>query len=594
MKNPFFTPARRRLLLPQLVGAGMLLVSCGSGAPVLDSEASLSLSAVPNTLKNNGDTTRVLVRAMVDGQPAYDGTTIWLGADRGSLPEKVTLTDGTAEVYFRSDERIGSVTLTAGRTPGGSDASETVSVIDSVVPLGEPYISYSPTNLTAAGGTVDIRVRVIGENNLPLPGETVIMSVSYGSLAPGRSAQKTDLDGWVNQTLTVPAQQQHPEEIGLTFRVRDLVIDDKLITITPNQNPKPEIHVSHATAEIGQTVVFNGAASSDPDDSRPLDPGQMEWRFGDNSAAAKGLSVEHTYTRPGTYAATLTMTDALGAAVTATKTVTVEPPEPNVAPTAVITVSPTDPRDGEEVIFNGERSGDSDGEIVAYRWLFGDGFQEEGVQVSRVYPGAGEYTATLTVEDDLGARTSTTAKVTVAGNKAPVAALKAAGEVFRPGEPVSFDASESSDPDGDALTTYSFDFGDGSSRRTQNTPTLSHSYTEQGVYLARVMVRDSRGAVDYATTTLAVTHRQPPRASFGFEPEIEVKAGTTLRFSARASTSEESRIETYEWNFGDGQPGVGVETTHTYFEAGEYSVRLTIIDEYGVRDTSAQVVRIIE
>lgn len=43
---------------------------------------------------------------------------------------------------------------------------------------------------------------------------------------------------------------------------------------------------------------------------------------------------------------------------------------------------------------------DPDGQIVEYRWDFGDGSTGEGETVSHVYDASGEYTVTLSVTDD--------------------------------------------------------------------------------------------------------------------------------------------------------------------------------------------------
>ena len=57
----------------------------------------------------------------------------------------------------------------------------------------------------------------------------------------------------------------------------------------------------------------------------------------------------------------------------------------------------------------------------------------------------------------------------------------------------SFSADESLDPDGDAVT-YAWDFGDGSADATGRT--ASHTYTDSGVYTARLTVRDARGLAE--------------------------------------------------------------------------------------------------
>lgn len=61
-------------------------------------------------------------------------------------------------------------------------------------------------------------------------------------------------------------------------------------------------------SEPGKTIKFNGSHSSDPE-GFPL---AFLWTFGDGTTAT-GLAANHSYAQPGTYNATLTVTDAAGA-----------------------------------------------------------------------------------------------------------------------------------------------------------------------------------------------------------------------------------------------------------------------------------------
>ena len=75
------------------------------------------------------------------------------------------------------------------------------------------------------------------------------------------------------------------------------------------------------------------------------------------------------------------------------------------------------------------------------------------------------------------------------GNHAPtVTALRNPGGDVQPGDPVAFTAT-GTDADGDTLT-YAWDFGDGGTATTKD---AMHTYTELGVYYAKVTVRDGKG-----------------------------------------------------------------------------------------------------
>lgn len=65
---------------------------------------------------------------------------------------------------------------------------------------------------------------------------------------------------------------------------------------------------------------------------------------------------------------------------------------------------------GESINFDASESFDSDGNIVSYKWAFGDQIVETttNVRISHVYADTGNYTVTLTVTDDIGATNTDT------------------------------------------------------------------------------------------------------------------------------------------------------------------------------------------
>jgi len=118
-----------------------------------------------------------------------------------------------------------------------------------------------------------------------------------------------------------------------TYTVRLVVTDDKGATasatksmvVSPlvvNQPPVAQFTFSPATPQVGQTVMFNGTASYDPDGSIVA----YQWDLnGDGAPDQNGPVVAWIYTAPGAYTVTLTVTDNLGATATASQTVVVLP-----------------------------------------------------------------------------------------------------------------------------------------------------------------------------------------------------------------------------------------------------------------------------
>ena len=87
--------------------------------------------------------------------------------------------------------------------------------------------------------------------------------------------------------------------------------------------------------------------------------------------------------------------------------------------------------------------------------------------------------------------------VVVSPDQPPVAAFTAAQ--LKPGSPVSFDATGSTDSDG-TIARYDWDFGDGTVL-ADGGPTPSHNYAQPGAYQVKVTLTDNEGC----STTLTYT-----------------------------------------------------------------------------------------
>jgi len=128
------------------------------------------------------------------------------------------------------------------------------------------------------------------------------------------------------------------------------------------------------------------------------------WAFkdpeGEEIHTAQGETVEYTFDSPGEYMVYLTVVSPGGATHQSSIKVDVR----SKYPIAEFEVMRTG--HGATVILDASASYDPDGEIVSYHWNFGDGSTDvtgkDTPVVEHTYPGDGEYTVTLWVEDNYG------------------------------------------------------------------------------------------------------------------------------------------------------------------------------------------------
>jgi chitodextrinase len=156
-----------------------------------------------------------------------------------------------------------------------------------------------------------------------------------------------------------------------------------------------------------------------------------------------------------------------------------------------------------EVLLTAQGS-DPDGDVLTYRWDFGDGSAPASGRTARhTYARNGVYEATVTATDRSGATGTDTVEITVGnpgGGQPPTVQVAADRTTGAAPLRVNFSAA-GSDPDGDAIM-YTWAFGDGGTAGGQR-PT--HTYTAPGTYTATVTVTDAGGQTGTASVTITVT-----------------------------------------------------------------------------------------
>jgi len=194
------------------------------------------------------------------------------------------------------------------------------------------------------------------------------------------------------------------------------------------------------------------------------------------------------------------------------------PPPSGQNPVAVLHLDDTVHNIGADVWFYGDQSYDPDGgRITSYIFDFDD--QTPNAQVywpqigtTHQYTAAGEYWTRMKVIDDEGMESDwTTEKLTILPAPGfPTAILTVYPNPQKVGGILTFDASQSNDPDG--ISEYGFDFGDGTPIVWTSSPTTTHSYSEIGDYYARVCVSDDTGLETWSLKQrITIRNEEPPQ-----------------------------------------------------------------------------------
>ena len=84
---------------------------------------------------------------------------------------------------------------------------------------------------------------------------------------------------------------------------------------------------------------------------------------------------------------------------------------------------------------------------------------------------------------------------------------------------------------------------------------------------------------------------QAPSASFTANA-TSGEAPLTVTFNASGSIDSDGTIDSYSWDFGDGVSGSGLNISHTYTSAGNYTVALTVTDDDGATGSSTRLIQV--
>lgn len=150
-------------------------------------------------------------------------------------------------------------------------------------------------------------------------------------------------------------------------------------------------------------------------------------------------------------------------------------------------------------------------------------------------------------------------------------------------EMVSFNATQSKDPDG-KIVNYEWDFGDGETANGIIKSVCRHSYSSRGKFPVNLTVTDNEG--DRTTKTIEINVTEPLPEAIGTYSPVDPDVGQAITFDASQSKDRSGKIISYEWDFDDGYAGKKASVSHEYTDTGTYAVKLTVTNDKGAQNTS--------
>jgi PKD repeat protein len=285
----------------------------------------------------------------------------------------------------------------------------------------------------------------------------------------------------------------------------------------------------------GQAVQFNEDLTRVPGAPAP-ETLKWRWVFGDQSATSSDLQPTHTFPAAGKFNVHAQIFDSYSNAWTDLDSAQIQVIASAVAspPIARVIASTSAVVQGDSISFDASASHAVVGSKLTYEWNFNDATTATGPQVTHKFSIGGSGFVALIVTDERGARAVATVNIGVVSSKQeiPTAAISGPSGSIAAGQSVTFDASQSApadSPSGDRLTSYYWDFGDGTAPQTTQAPTTTHQYATPGQYTVTLQAINQEGIPAQVTLAVRVAAAsQRPAAGAAGPNWLGIGLGTLL------------------------------------------------------------------
>ncbi|MEX2588980.1 MAG: PKD domain-containing protein, partial [Chitinophagales bacterium] len=298
------------------------------------------------------------------------------------------------------------------------------------------------------------------------------------------------------------------------------------------------------------------------------------WDFGDNNTSTQ-TDPTHTYTDGGLYTTTVTITDNFGCSDTFSLNDSVLIYDlPQVSFSSNVTQSCKAP-------FEVDFSSTASANVQSYEWDFGDNETSTQANPTHIYTDPGDYTVSLTVEDDRGCINTVSINNYISIEPTVVSFDVDTNLGCVPLSVQFTDNSTSNDP----IIDYSWNFDDPGSgaANISNQQNPSHTFNDIGTFNVTLTIETQSGCV--GDFSMPISTGTPAFAAFNAVPDsVCVDEPITL------TNNSSGNITSTEWDFGDGDVSNDPnEPSHSYEEPGNYILTLRVGNNGCFSDSSMAI-----
>lgn len=346
--------------------------------------------------------------------------------------------------------------------------------------------------------------------------------------------------------------------------------------------PNAVLTLSATSGVIPATISASTASSTDANTGGSITGSVLDWGDGTTSA---GPSASHVYNTAGTYTITATVTDTYGASATRTQSVV-------ISGVGVVITSPVSGSTGNSPVHIVASASSGNG-IAAMSTYIDD------VKVYKTYTALtdtsvavapGSHHLVINAWDSNGVLLPQVGEYFTVSAQAPAASLTVSANSGVAPATITATASATDPNVNGTISSYTINWGDGSSTAAA---TGSHTYSAAGTFTVTATVTDNYGKTATATQSLTITVSQPPTAALALSATTAT-APANITASAAGSTDPNpgGSITSSTIAWGDGTSSTGPSASHTYSNAGIYTVTATVTDNYGMTAAMSQSVTV--